>query len=149
MATTNFSGPLQTGQEVSGGATRGTPQVTQRVSISAEGAYAPVFLPDSHIVGFQVNIEDTFVTAGGTTNATIFFGVSADLDQYGQVSVSGPARYDVTNISGAALLSLAEGTRVVVSVSGPVTAGPAGKGSAYISYFQRDLNVSGDTPGIS
>ena len=135
MVQTNFSGPIQTGDEVTPGQARhGTVMATQRVSISAAGPSRAVFLPACNLTDFFVNIESIYTVSGA---ATVRFGTSADQAKYGSVVVSAVRKFDVTTVSGEAMLNLADGTTVVVDVTVVEASGATvGKGSAYINYMQ-------------
>lgn len=130
MASSNFSGPLSTGEEAL--STLGVVPAVQRRSVSAKGVYAPLSLPASNITQIWVNVETAY---DASANGTIRFGTSASVLQYGTVAVSAIGRYDVTVVSGAALLALAEGTTFVADVTA-ATAGTIGQASVYVMYHQ-------------
>lgn len=134
MTDTTFSGPVRTGSDATpGNETFGTVAACQRRSVSADGVYAPLYLPACHISRIWVNTETAWQGSAGE-GSTLRIGTSADVTQYGSLVLSAVGIRDIA-ASCAALLNLAEGARVVCDVTTVGTAG-IGQASVYVAYHQ-------------
>jgi hypothetical protein len=131
---TKFVGPVYVGvDDGSQFPARGIAPVTQRISVSAIGRGLARKLPACDIIGFRYNVE-----TAGTSACNILVGTSADDDQYANAkSVSAVGGYDLTSVSAAAMLGVAEDSQVMVQVCAQGDTSTIGLGSLYVTYLPR------------